>query len=157
VSVTDLIGDHDAHVVMACEMHACFVPPSSRAGPVSAAPMMEQVREKAHTYRGLAEKYAVPLIVAVGAHRFTGVTLQHVQDTLTGLPAPKITFQFNWGDPHIGEQTVDPGPIPPCQWPEGLDGLLWIDSELPFALSALPNPAALRPMPVTLLPLPATV
>jgi hypothetical protein len=136
-------------------MHACFVPPSSRAGPVSAAPMMDQVREKAHTYRGLAEKYSVPLIVAVGAHHFTGVTLQHVQDILTGLPAPKITLQFDWGDPYIGEQTVHPGPVPPWQWPEGLDGLLWIHGELPFALTALPNSATLRPMPAALLPLPA--
>jgi hypothetical protein len=118
--------------------------------------MMEQVREKAHTYRGVAEKYAIPLIVAVGAHRFTGVTLQHVQDILTGLPAPKITLQFNWGDPYIGEQTVHPGLVLPWQWPEGLDRLLWIHDELPFALTALPNPAALRPMPAALLPLPAT-
>lgn len=135
-------------------MHACFVPPSSRAGPVTAAPMMEQVRKKAHTYRRLADKYAIPFIVAAGAHRFTGVTLQHVRDILTGLPAPKITLQFNWGDPYIGEQTVHPGAIPPWQWPQGLDGLIWIHGELPFPLAALPNPAAPRPMPAALLPLP---
>jgi hypothetical protein len=137
-------------------MHACFVPPSSRAGPVSAVQLMEQVKEKAHTYQRLAEKYEIPLIVAVGAHRFTGVTLHHVEDILTGLPAPKISLQFNWGDPYIGEQTVQLGPIPPWQWPQGLDGLLWIHSELPFPLTALPNPTALRLMPPALLPLPAT-
>jgi hypothetical protein len=131
-------------------MHACFVPPSSRAGPVSGVQLMEQVKEKTHTYQGLAAKYGIPLIAAVGAHRFTGVTMQQVQDLLTGLPAPKISLQFNWGDPYIGEQTVQLGPVSPWQWPRGLDGLLWINGELPFALTAFPNPTALRQMPAAL-------
>lgn len=93
-------------------MHACFVPPSSRAGPVSAVQLMERVEEKVKTYAELANAYEVPLIVAVGAHRFTGVTLGHVDDILTGLPAPKVTFQFDAGDPYIGEQAVNPGQHP---------------------------------------------
>ena len=44
----------------------------------------------------------VPLIVALGAHRFTGVTLEDVDDTLRGLAGPKIKFQFDASDPHIG-------------------------------------------------------
>jgi hypothetical protein len=135
-------------------MHACFVPPSSRAGPVSAQRLMERVEEKVHTYRGLAEAYGVPLIVAVGAHRFTGVTLEHVKDMLTGLPAPKITFQFDAGDPYIGEQTVTAAPVPPWQWPEDLAGLLWIESQLPFRLAVCVNRSPRRQMPRALLPTP---
>jgi hypothetical protein len=58
---------------------------------------MEGITEKVRKYKSLAARYEVPLIVAVGAHRFTGVTLQQLDDVLTGLPAPKITFQFNAG------------------------------------------------------------
>ena len=53
-------------------MHALFEPPSSRAGPVTAQRLMERIGEKVHNYRRLAETYEVPLMVAVGAHRFTG-------------------------------------------------------------------------------------
>jgi|SRR5579872_4095932 len=71
---------------------------------------MDGITEKARKYRKLAAQYDVPLIVAVGAHHFTGVTLQQLDDVLSGLPAPKITFQFNAGDPLIGEETVKYGP-----------------------------------------------
>jgi len=129
-------------------MHAAFDPPSSRAGAVSAQPMMGQVRAKVHAYAHLANKYDIPLVVAVGAHRFTGVTLQLVDDVLTGLEAPKFTFQFNAGDPYIGKtQTVPWAPIPPWRWPEELSGLLWIENELPFGLVARPNSVARRQMP----------
>jgi hypothetical protein len=57
-------------------MHASFIPPSSIAGPVLAQSMMEHVKEKVHTYERLAEAYDVPLVVAIGAYRFTGVQLQ---------------------------------------------------------------------------------
>lgn len=133
-------------------MHACFDPPSPRSGPVSAKRLMERIEGKARSYRRLAEAYGVPLVVAVGAHRFTGVTLEHVDDMLTGLPAPKITFQFNAGDPYIGQQSTTLGPIPPWPWPEGLGGLLWIENQLPFVLTARPNRTALRQMPQELLP-----
>jgi hypothetical protein len=73
-------------------MHACFDPPSSRAGSVTAQRLMEGITEKVRKYKSLAARYEVPLIVAVGAHRFTGVTLQQLDDVLTGLPAPKITL-----------------------------------------------------------------
>lgn len=81
-------------------MHACLVPPSSHAGLVSAERLMDGIEGKAGKYSGLAEEYAVPLVVAVGARRFTGVTLGHLDDVLKGLPAPKITFQFDAGDPY---------------------------------------------------------
>jgi hypothetical protein len=65
---------------------------------------MERIGDKARKYRELALAYGVPLIVAVEAHRFTGVTLEHMDDVLTGLPAPKLTFQFNADDTHIGSR-----------------------------------------------------
>ena len=59
---------------------------------------------------------------------------------LTGLPAPKITFQFNAGDPFIGQQTVNMAPVLPWEWPSDLSGLLWIANQLPFDLTGRPNP-----------------
>jgi hypothetical protein len=89
-------------------MHACFVPPSSRAGAISAEAMMDKIEEKTRTYRSLAAANGVPLVVAVGAHRFTGVTLADVDDVLRGLAAPKVKFQFDAGDPYRGSpQTVE--------------------------------------------------
>ena len=112
---------------------------------------MEGITEKVRKYKNLAARYEVPLIVAVGAHRFTGVTLQQLDDMLTGLPAPKITFQFNAGDPFIGQQTVNMAPVPPWEWPSDLSGLLWIANQLPFDLTGRPNPAAQRRMPAALM------
>jgi hypothetical protein len=132
-------------------MHACFDPPSSRAGSVTAQRLMEGITEKVRKYKSLAARYEVPLIVAVGAHRFTGVTLQQLDDVLTGLPAPKITFQFNAGDPFIGQQSVNMAPVPPWEWPSDLSGLLWIANQLPFDLTGRPNPAARRRMPAALM------
>ncbi|MGH3220343.1 MAG: hypothetical protein ACRDPY_16850 [Streptosporangiaceae bacterium] len=144
--------DPRREVVSALGMHACFDPPSSRAGSVTAQRLMEGIEEKVRKYKGLAAEYEVPLIVAVGAHRFTGVTLEHLDDVLTGLPSPKITFQFNAGDPFIGAQTVSLAPIPPWGWPIDLAGLLWIGNELPFNLTARPNSTALRRLPAALMP-----
>lgn len=128
-------------------MHAAFRPPSSLAGAVSAQSMMDHVKGKARSYGLLAEAYDVPLIVAVGAHRFTGVQLQHIDNILAGLPAPTLTFQFNVGDPYIGEQEINLMPVQPWQWPSELSGLLWIENKLPFNLTARPNPTARRHMP----------
>jgi hypothetical protein len=135
-------------------MHACFDPPSSRAGSVTAQRLMDGITEKVRKYKSLAARHAVPLIVAVGAHRFTGVKLQHLDDVLTGLPAPKMTFQFNSGDPFIGQQTVNLAPVPPWKWPSDLAGLLWIANQLPFSLTERPNPTARRRMPAALMPSP---
>ncbi len=110
-------------------MRACFVPPSSRAGAISAQTMMDKVEAKTRAYRRLAETHGVPLIVAVGAHRFMGVTLADVDDILRGLAAPKIKFQFDAGDSYVGTQTVSCTPVPPWEWPQGLAGLLWISNE----------------------------
>jgi hypothetical protein len=133
-------------------MQACFVPPSSRAGSVSAQRLMSRIEGKVRGYRALAQAYEVPLVVTVGAHRFTGVTLEQVDDILTGLPAPKITCQFDAGDPYIGSQTVSLEPVRPWRWPEDLAGLLWIENQLPFRLAVRPNPTGRRKMPRALRP-----
>lgn len=133
-------------------MRTCFVPPSCPAGPVSAQRLMEGIEGKVRKYKALAGQHAVPLIVAAGAHRFTGVTLANLDDVLTGSPAPKITFQFDAGDPYIGSQTVRLAPEPAWSWPDALAGLLWIDNQLPFGLTARPNQEARRPMPSALSP-----
>ena len=133
-------------------MRAVFVPPSSRAGSVTAQRMMEGIEEKVRKYKGLAARCEVPLIVAVSAHRFTGVTLSDLDDALTGLPAPKVRFQFDASDPYIGTQTINLEPVAPWKWPGDLGGLLWIENQLPFNLTARPNPKADRGMPMELMP-----
>ena len=133
-------------------MHACFDPPSSRSGSVSAERLMDRVEGKVRSYKKLAEAYDVPLMVAVGAHRFTGVTLEHVRDVLTGLPAPKITLQFDASDPYIGGQILTMAPVPPWHWPDNLAALLWIENHLPFRIAARANRTARRQMPQALLP-----
>jgi hypothetical protein len=149
-----VMQDPRREVLAALGMHACFDPPSSLAGSVTAQRLMEGITEKVRKYKKLAAQYAVPLIVAVGAHRFTGVTLEHLDDVLAGLQAPKMTFQFNAGDPFIGQQTVRMASIPPWDWPGDLAGLLWVTNQLPFGLTARSNPTAQRPMPAALMPLP---
>jgi hypothetical protein len=150
-----VMQDTRGDVIGAQGMHACFDPPSSRAGSVTARRLMEGITHKVRKYKNLAEQYGVPLIVAVGAHRFTGTALQHLDDVLAGLPAPKMTFQFSPGDPVIGQQTVQMGPVPPWDWPSDLAGLLWIANQLPFNLTTRPNPSARRPMPSMLMTLPS--
>lgn len=70
------------------------------------------------------------LVVAVGAHRFTGVDLSDVDRLLAGEPT--VTFQFNLGDNFIGKHQFNPGH--PARWtmPAGLSGLLWLDNQPPF-------------------------
>ena len=132
-------------------IHALFVPPSSRAGSVTAQRMMKGIEEKVRKYKGLTARYEAPLVVAVGAHRFTGVTLTDLDDALTGLPAPKISFQLDASDPYIGTKTVNLAPVPPWEWPSDLAGLLWIENQLPFNLMPRSNPTAQWRMPLELM------
>jgi hypothetical protein len=129
-------------------LHACFEPPSGIAGPVSARQLAAKVEDKVRKYAGLAGALDVPLLVAVGVHRFTGVTLEHLDNLLTG--APTLTFQFNLGDPWIGESTVNPGRPDRWEMPAGLAGMLWVDNQMPFGLAWRPNPGARRPMTTAL-------
>jgi hypothetical protein len=123
-------------------LFACFDPPSSTAGQVSAAQIIAPVKGKISKYRQVVDEHDLALVVAVGAHPFTGLELRELDDLLTGEPV--ITFQFNPGDTHIGDAT-----FPPPKWdmPAELAGLLWVDNKFPFTVTSRPNPDACRPMP----------
>jgi hypothetical protein len=129
-------------------LHACFEPPSGIAGPVSARQLAAKVEDKVRKYGDLADALGVPLLLAVGAHRFTGVTLEQLDNLLGGTPT--LTFQFNLGDRWIGESTVNLGR--PEQWamPAELAGMLWVDNQMPFGMAWRPNPDARRPVPAAL-------
>jgi hypothetical protein len=122
-------------------LRASFMPPSSRAGEVSARPLLNRVEEKVRKYRALAVAFDAPLSIAVGAHRFTGVELKHLDEVLTGSDAPIINLQFGAGDPWVASQTVDLAPVEPWTMPDDLAELLWIDNTLPFTITSRPNPA----------------
>lgn len=128
-------------------MHAAFDPPTSRAGQVSADKLLARVADKVSKYRQLADRYGLPLAVAVGAHKFTGVTLETVDYALDGAEAPVITMQFGGGDTHIAEATVQWGPVEPWPMPPDLAALLWIDHTFPFEMTVRPNSNARRPIP----------
>jgi hypothetical protein len=129
-------------------LHACFEPPSCIAGVVSARQLAGKVEGKVRKYGGLADALDVPLLVAVGAHPFTGVTLEHLDTLLAGTPT--TMFQFNLGDAWIGEETVDLGR--PDRWgmPAELAGVLWAHNQPPFGLAWRPNPAAPRSVPAAM-------
>ncbi|GAA2030948.1 hypothetical protein GCM10009839_33510 [Catenulispora yoronensis] len=128
-------------------MHAAFDPPTSRAGMVSADKLLARVADKVSKYRQLADRYGLPLAIAVGAHKFTGVTLETVDYALNGAEAPMITMQFGAGDTHIGDVTVQMGPVKPWPMPPDLAALLWIDHAFPFEMTVRPNMSARRSFP----------
>ena len=127
-------------------LRACFIPPSSRAGVVSPARLLDNVTEKVAKYRGLADQHGLPLAVAAGAHKFTGVTLDGVDLALTGSPAPVLTWQFDEGDTWFEPITVENKPVQPWAYPPDLAALFWIDHQWPFQMTARPNPGARRPL-----------
>ena len=126
---------------------AFFEAPSEIAGPVSAERLCKEVDGKVRKYAATADRYDVPLVVAVGAHRFTGVGLDDVDRLLAGQAV--MTFQFNPGDTFLGNQTINFAH--PARWtmPAELSGLLWLNNQLPFETTARPNSQAIRPMAVT--------
>jgi hypothetical protein len=92
----------------------------------------------------VADQYDVPLVVAVGAHRFTGVDLDDVDDMLSGQRT--VSFQFGASDSYIGTASI----TEPWTMPERLSGLLWLNNREPFGATARPNPHARRPMPAAI-------
>lgn len=129
-------------------MHAAFDPPTSRAGQVSADKLLARVADKVSKYRRLADQHDLPLVIAAGAHKFTGVTLENVDYALEGAEAPVITMQFGGGDSFISESvTVQWGPVEPWSMPPDLAALLWINHTFPFEMTVRPNPNARRPIP----------
>ncbi|MGI5286532.1 hypothetical protein ACQEVF_24780 [Nonomuraea polychroma] len=123
-------------------LFACFEPPSSIAGQVSATQIIGPVKGKISKYRRIVSEHNLPLVVGVGAHPFTGLSLRELDDLLTGEPT--VTFQFNLDDTHIGEAALPP---PSWEMPAELAGLLWVGNKFPFTVTSRPNPGAHRPMP----------
>jgi hypothetical protein len=126
-------------------LYAQFAAPSGVAGPIDASRLARAVDAKVNKYVDLAEDHSVPLVVAVGAHRFTGVDLSHIDELLAG--APTVSFQFNIGDGYIGMKGTRLDR--PTQWtmPADLAGLLWLDNRYPFGGAARPNPKGRRALP----------
>ncbi|WP_033822962.1 hypothetical protein [Kitasatospora sp. MBT63] len=149
-----LQGDPRTRAAMrAPGMSAIFIPPSSLAGQVTAEPLAQRIGEKVSKYRDLARELRVPLIVATGAHRFTGVGLEQLDHLLAGQPV--LTIQFGYGDTHAGQPVnVDLGA--PARWsmPPDLAGVLWINTTSlggpPYPAHWRPNDSALRPAPAAL-------
>jgi hypothetical protein len=127
-------------------MRAILVPPSSRAGLVTAQRLAARIDRKVRKYREVAAGAGLPLIVAAGAHRFTGLGVEELDHLLEGEPT--ITIKFDFGDTHI-HRPVEVQPLNPPRWvmPKELAGVLWVDNVFPFTTSWRPNPDALIPAP----------
>lgn len=125
-------------------MRTILVPPSSMAGIVSARPLANGIDEKVSKYRELADEAGLPLIVAAGAHKFTGLGVQQLDDLLSG--ASTMTVQFNYGDSFIHEPVVFGLGNPP-RWtmPSELAGVLWVDNTFPFTTQWRLNRDAMTP------------
>ncbi|WP_017238197.1 hypothetical protein [Streptomyces sp. SS] len=130
-------------------MSTILLPPSNMAGVVSAEPVTVGIEKKVSKYRALAQEAGLPLIVAAGADKFTGLQLQHLDDLLQGNAT--ISVQFNFGDSFI-HHPVEVNPLNPPRWtmPPELAGVLWVDNEFPFTTAWRPNPAAATPAPSAL-------
>ncbi|REF00315.1 hypothetical protein [Thermomonospora umbrina] len=121
--------------------------PTPIAGRVSAEKMARKVNDKVSRYRQLADDLNVPLIVAVGAEPFTGVTLDVVDDLIAGRGT--IVIQFNGSDLTRGVSggTLDLGRSARWEMPPNLAGLVWLQRDFPFSATARPNTGGRRPMP----------
>ena len=127
-------------------MRTILVPPSSMAGVVSAQPLVAGIDEKVRKYRALAEETGLPLIVAAGADKFTGLGIEQLDCLLNGEHT--VTVQFNYGDTFIhAPMELQPGNPPRWAMPPELAGVLWVDNEFPFTAIWRPNATALRPAP----------
>lgn len=140
-----VLADQFGPVRSANGVYAQFAAPSGVAGPVEAGRLARAVDEKVAKYVDLANRYNVPLVIAVGAHRFTRVDLSDVDELLAG--APTVSFHFNIGDTFVGTKAVNLAR--PAQWtmPADLAGLLWLHNQPPFAATARPNPAGRGAIP----------
>lgn len=127
-------------------MSTVLVPPSGMAGVVSALPVTAGIERKVAKYRALAREAGLPLVVAAGAHTFSGLQVQELDDLLAGVPT--LSVQFNFGDSFI-HQPVEIDPRNPPRWtmPPDLAGVLWVNNGFPFTAAWRPNPAAALPAP----------
>ncbi|MET9485044.1 hypothetical protein [Streptomyces sp. NPDC006638] len=135
-------------------MSTILIPPSSMAGVVSARSVTAGIEKKVSKYRALAQEAGLPLIVAAGAHKFTGLQVQQLDDLLKG--SPTLSVQFNIGDSFI-HHPVEVDPFNPPRWtmPPELAGVLWVNNDFPFTAAWRPNPTAATPAPPTLIAQPA--
>ncbi|MFD9081654.1 hypothetical protein [Streptomyces erythrochromogenes] len=130
-------------------MGTVLVPPSSMAGPISAQSVTARIEKKVSKYRDVAREAGLPLVVAVGAHRFTGLQVQELDDLLTG--APTLSVQFDFGDLFIHQPAeIDPHNPPRWTMPSDLAGVLWVNNDFPFTTAWRPNPVEATPAPLGL-------
>ncbi|MFD4576745.1 hypothetical protein ACFWNK_30815 [Streptomyces sp. NPDC058417] len=130
-------------------MSTILVPPSNMAGVVSAQLVTAGIERKVGKYRALAREAGLPLIVAAGADKFTGLQIQHFDDLLQGVAT--ISVQFDFGDSFI-HHPVEVDPFNPLRWtmPPELAGVLWVNNEFPFTTAWRPNLIAATPVPPAL-------
>jgi hypothetical protein len=115
-----------------------------RAGPgVRAWRVAVGIARKVSKYRALAQEAGLPLIVAAGADKFTGLELRHLDDLFQGVAT--VSVQFDFGDSFI-HHPVEIDPLNPPRWtmPPELAGLLWVNNDFPFTGTWRPNPSAER-------------
>ncbi|GGU41012.1 hypothetical protein [Streptomyces violascens] len=147
-----VMADHRTRRAMqAPGMAACLVPPSQMARVVSAQPLAAGIEKKVSRYRELTQETGLPLVVAAGAHKFTGLEVRQLDDLLRG--ANSIRVQFDFGDSFIHEP-IEMQPDRPPRWtmPDDLAGVLWVDNTFPFTTQWRPNPHALIPAPAAFSP-----
>lgn len=127
-------------------MSTILVPPSGMAGVISARSVTAGIERKVSKYRALAREAGLPLIVAAGAHKFTGLQVQQLDDLLKG--SPTLSVQFDFGDSFI-HHPVEIDPLNPPRWtmPDELAGVLWVNNDFPFTTDWRLNPTAGIPVP----------
>ncbi|MET7920991.1 hypothetical protein ABZU45_35130 [Streptomyces avermitilis] len=130
-------------------MRTILIPPSNMAGVVSARPVAAGIVKKVSKYRALAQEAGLPLIVAAGAHKFTGLQVQQLDDLLAGTST--LSVQLSFGDTFV-HHPVEVNPFNPPRWtmPPELAGVLWVNNDFPFTTIWRPNPNAVTPVPAAL-------
>jgi hypothetical protein len=127
-------------------MRTILIPPSGMAGVVSAQPLVAGIEKKISKYRSLAAETGLPLVVAAGADKFTGLGIEQLDCLLNGEHT--VTVQFNYGDTFIHDPLdLQPGNPPRWSMPPELAGVLWVDNEFPFTATWRPNLKARTPAP----------
>ncbi|MEU0661079.1 hypothetical protein [Streptomyces lavendulocolor] len=87
--------------------------------------------------------------MAAGAHKFTGLQVQQLDDLLAGTST--LSVPFNFGDTFI-HHPVEVDPLNPQRWamPPELTGVLWGSNDFPLTTVWRPNPTAATPAPPAL-------
>lgn len=124
-------------------MYSCFEPPSCMSGWITADRLLKGVEKKVSRFQSLARDREVPLVVGVGSHIFIGVAFETLDGALLGSESPQFSLQFGAGYTFLAPQrSLELKPTKP--WPEGVAGLVWIDTGFPFEATTRRNPNAWR-------------